>query len=150
MTYGPAPPNEQPGHPRDGRRDHPVAALKDAIRRFAQDRGWEPYHSPKNLAMALASEVGELCELFRWLTPEESAAAASDPKTREAIADELADIANIVFLLSEHTGIDLSEAIGAKMAKNAVKYPVPDRPTGGGPGPGGTTPPTDTGPPPTA
>jgi NTP pyrophosphatase (non-canonical NTP hydrolase) len=108
----------------------PVAALKDGIRRFAADRGWDPYHSPKNLAMALASEVGELCELFRWLTPEESVAAAADPKTREAIADELADVANIVFLLSEHTGIDLSEAVRAKMAKNAVKYPVP----GAGPG----------------
>jgi len=108
----------------------PVAALKDGIRRFAADRGWDPYHTPKNLAMALASEVGELCELFRWLTPEESVAAAADPKAREAIADELADVANIVFLLSEHTGIDLSEAVAAKMAKNAVKYPAP----GTGPG----------------
>ena len=103
----------------------PVAAHKDAIRRFAEERGWEPYHSPKNLVMALASEVGELCELFRWLTPDESRAAADDPATRQAIADELADVANIVFLLSAHTGIDLSEAIRAKMAKNAVKYPPP-------------------------
>src|SRR5688572_32324422 len=102
----------------------PVAAHKDAIRRFAEERGWEPYHSPKNLVMALASEVGELCEVFRWLTPEESRTVAADPKLREAVADELADIANIIFLLSEHTGIDLSDAIRAKMAKNAVKYPV--------------------------
>ena len=103
----------------------PVAAHKAAIRAFAAARGWEPYHSPKNLAMALASEVGELCEVFRWLTPEESRAAAADPATRVAIADELADVANIVFLLSEHTGIDLSEAVRAKLAKNAVKYPPP-------------------------
>jgi NTP pyrophosphatase (non-canonical NTP hydrolase) len=109
----------------------PVAALKDGIRRFAADRGWDPYHTPKNLTLALASEVGELCELFRWLTPEESVAAAADPKTREAIADELADIANIVFLLSEHTGIDLSEAVAAKVAKNAIKYPLPAKPAGG-------------------
>ena len=102
-----------------------VAAHKDAIRRFAEERGWEPYHSPKNLVMALASEVGELCEVFRWLTPDESRAAADDPATRQAIADELADVANIVFLLSAHTGIDLSEAIRAKMVKNAVKYPPP-------------------------
>lgn len=103
----------------------PVAALKDGIRLFADERGWEPFHSPKNLTMALASEVGELCEIFRWLTPEESRTASSDPSTRVAIADELADIANIIFLLSVHTGIDLSEAIAAKMAKNAVKYPAP-------------------------
>lgn len=103
----------------------PVAALKDAIRRFAAVRAWDPFHTPKNLAMALASEVGELCEVFRWLTAEESVAACSDAKSREAIADELADIANIVFLLSEHTRIDLSDAVRAKMAKNEIKYPVP-------------------------
>jgi NTP pyrophosphatase (non-canonical NTP hydrolase) len=103
----------------------PVEALKDGIRRFAAVRGWDPYHTPKNLAMALASEVGELCDLFRWLTPEESVAASADPARREAIADELADIANIVFLLSAHTGIDLSEAVAAKMAKNELKYPAP-------------------------
>src|SRR5262249_24156754 len=83
----------------------PVAAPKDGIRRFAEDRGWEPYHSPKNLVMALASEVGELCEVFRWLTPEDSRAVGADPQLREAVADELADVANIVFLLSVHTGI---------------------------------------------
>jgi NTP pyrophosphatase (non-canonical NTP hydrolase) len=103
----------------------PVAALKDGIRRFAEVRGWEPYHSPKNLVMALASEVGELCEVFRWLTPEESLAATADPARREAIADELADVANIIFLLSVHTGMDLSEAIRMKMAKNEIKYPAP-------------------------
>ena len=103
----------------------PVAVLKDAIATFAAARGWEPYHSPKNLAMALASETGELCEVFRWLTADESRAAANDPKLRVAIADELADVANIVFLLSVHTGIDLSEAIRQKMVKNAIKYPAP-------------------------
>ena len=103
----------------------PVGALKEGIRRFADARGWEPYHTPKNLAMALASEVGELCDILRWLTADESVAAASDPATREAIADELADIANIVLLLSAHTGIDLSDAVAAKMTKNALKYPAP-------------------------
>lgn len=103
----------------------PVQALKDGIRRFAAVRGWEPYHSPKNLVMALASEVGELCDLFRWLTADETRTAAGDPAQREAIADELADIANIVFLLSDHTGIDLSDAVTAKMRKNEIKYPPP-------------------------
>ena len=103
----------------------PVAALTDAIVAFAAARGWEPYHTPKNLVMALASEVGELCDLFRWLTPDESRAAAADPATREAVADELADVANIVFLLAHHTGLDLSRAVRAKLAKNAIKYPPP-------------------------
>ena len=109
----------------------PVAALKDGILRFAAVRGWEPYHTPKNLAMALASEVGELCEVFRWLTPDESRAAPADPRLREAIADELADVANIVLLLSAHTGIDLADAVAAKIAKNEIKYPAP---AGGSPG----------------
>ena len=103
----------------------PVGALKEGIRRFAAARGWEPYHTPKNLAMALASEVGELCDILRWLTADESVAAVADPATRGAIADELADIANIVLLLSAHTGIDLADAVAAKMTKNAIKYPAP-------------------------
>lgn len=103
----------------------PVEALKDGIRQFAAARGWEPYHTPKNLAMALASEVGELCDILRWLTAEESVRAPADPALRAALADELADVANIVFLLSVHTGIDLSDAVAQKMAKNAIKYPAP-------------------------
>ena len=106
-------------------RDTPLQTLKDAVAAFARERDWRKYHTPKNLTMALASEVGELCDLLRWLTPDESVAASSDPKLREAIADELADIANIVFLLSVHTGIDLSDAVAAKMAKNEIKYPPP-------------------------
>ena len=102
-----------------------VAVLKQNMVRFAAARHWEPFHTPKNLALCLASEVGEVCEIFRWLTPEESVAAGSDPVLRERIADELADVANVLFLLLEHTGIDLSEAVMAKTAKNAIKYPAP-------------------------
>jgi len=109
-----------------------VAVLKEAICRFAAARGWEPFHTPKNLALALASEVGELCALFRWLTPEQSLSAAGDPGQREAIADELADVTNILLLLSAHTGIDLSAAVFAKLAKNARKYPIPQTREDGG------------------
>ncbi len=108
-----------------------IALLKSEIRAFAAVRGWEPYHSPKNLVMALASEVGELCDLFRWLTEEESRLAPSEPGQCEAIADEIADVANIIFLLSDHMGIDLSDAIEAKMRKNAIKYPPPGEPADG-------------------
>ena len=102
-----------------------VQSLKDGIRRFAAARGWEPYHTPKNLVLALASEVGELCDLVRWMTPDESVKAPGDPALREAMADELADVANIVFLLGSHAGIDLADAIAAKMRKNEQKYPAP-------------------------
>ena len=102
-----------------------IADLRDAWARFVAAREWNQFHSPKNLVMALASEVGELCHEFRWLTADESRTAAIDPARREAIADELADVANIVFLLSAHTGIDLADAVAAKMAKNEIKYPAP-------------------------
>ena len=102
-----------------------VAELRANMRRFAAERSWDPFHTPKNLTMCLASEVGELCEIYRWLTPEESTTASADPVKREAIADELADVMNVLVLLCEHTGIDLSEAIAHKMKKNAVKYPAP-------------------------
>lgn len=100
-----------------------VEALKDAVRAFAAQRQWDPFHTPKNLAMALACEVGELLEPFRWLTGDESIAACQHPSTREAIADELADCMNLLMLFSVHSGIDVSEAFHAKIAKNAVKYP---------------------------
>jgi len=101
-----------------------VGALKDAAGAFAAARHWEPFHSPKNLAMALASEVGELLEPFRWLTEEESYMACRDPASRTAIADELADVFNLLMLFSLHSSIDVSEAVTAKLEKNEKKYPV--------------------------
>ena len=100
-------------------------ALKAAAGAFAAARKWEPFHTPKNLAMALACEVGELLEPFRWLTGDESAAACRDPATRAAIADELADVFNLLMLFSLHSGIDVSEAVAQKLVKNERKYPAP-------------------------
>jgi NTP pyrophosphatase (non-canonical NTP hydrolase) len=100
-----------------------VGALRDAAGAFAAARKWEPFHTPKNLAMALASEVGELLEPFRWLTGDESQAACRDPATRTAIADELADVFNLLMLFSLHSGIDISHAVAAKLVKNERKYP---------------------------
>jgi NTP pyrophosphatase (non-canonical NTP hydrolase) len=101
-----------------------VGSLKAAAGGFAAERHWQPFHTPKNLAMALACEVGELLEPFRWLSGEESLAACRDATTRAAVADELADVFNLLMLFSLHSGIDVSEAVTAKLAKNAVKYPV--------------------------
>jgi NTP pyrophosphatase (non-canonical NTP hydrolase) len=103
-----------------------LAALKEALRRFVAERAWEPYHSPKNLVMGLAVEVGELMEHFLWIDEAASRAIAQDPARRAAVADELADVACHLLNLSNVLGIDLSDAITAKMAKNAVKYPAPE------------------------
>ena len=101
-----------------------LATLKDAVRRFVAERHWEPFHSPKNLAMALAVEAAELMEHFLWLDPDAARAVANDPVKLGAVADELADVACQVLNLSNVLGIDLSDAIAGKMAKNAVKYPI--------------------------
>ena len=107
-----------------------VAALKAVARRFAAERNWDPYHSPKNLVMALAGEVGELVEPFRWMTEDESRSVVfADAKIRQAVADEMADVFSLLLQVSIHTGIDLSEAMRTKMTKNAAKYPAPAKGT---------------------
>ncbi len=108
-----------------------LASLKDAVRRFAAERGWERYHSPKNLVMALAAEAAELVEPFIWLDGDESRRLTDDPAKREAVADEMADVFNVLLNISLHTGIDLSDALRAKMAKNVIKYPAPAEPPPG-------------------
>jgi dCTP diphosphatase len=75
--------------------------------------------------MALAVEAAELMEPFQWLEGDESRRLLNDPEQRRAVAEELADVAILVLNMSLSTGIDVSEAIIAKLAKNAIKYPAP-------------------------
>jgi NTP pyrophosphatase (non-canonical NTP hydrolase) len=101
-----------------------LAVLKDAMRQFVAERSWERFHSPKNLSMGVAIEAAELMEHFQWVDVEASLQVGQDPARREAIADEMADVACYLLALSNTLGIDLSEAILAKLAKNAIKYPA--------------------------
>jgi NTP pyrophosphatase (non-canonical NTP hydrolase) len=101
-----------------------LAVLKDAVRQFAVEREWEPFHSPKNLAMGMAVEAAELMEHFLWEDSAASRDVVHDPVQLGQVADELADVACYVLNMSNTLGIDLSEAILAKIAKNAVKYPA--------------------------
>lgn len=101
-----------------------IATLRDAVRRFADEREWGPFHSPKNLAMGLAVEAGELMEHFLWIDAEASRRVVDDPKRLGEVADEMADVACYLLTLSNTLNIDLSEAILAKIAKNAIKYPA--------------------------
>ncbi len=99
------------------------ARLRSDVREFVRARGWERFHAPKNLAMALAVEAAELLEQFQWLTTEES--DELDEATKGAVADELADVQIYLIQLSERLGIDLLRSVREKMAKNARKYPAP-------------------------
>jgi len=98
--------------------------IQQRLREFAAERHWDQFHTPKNLAMALAVESAELMEHFQWLTPEQSLAAEGDADLRQAVADEVADVAIYLIRLADKLGIDLETAIQDKMQRNAEKYPV--------------------------
>ncbi len=102
--------------------DTTIIELRNRLRQFAAERDWDQFHSPKNLAMALGAEAGELLEQFQWLTEPES--SHPDPKRRQAIADELADILIYLIRLADKLDIDPLEAAFAKIEKNAEKYPA--------------------------
>ncbi len=104
--------------------DTPLEVLREAVRRFARERDWEQFHSPKNLSMGLAVEAAELMEYFLWLDAAESRRIGQDPARLAAVADEIADVTCYVLNLCNVLGIDLSQAVMAKIAKNAVKYPA--------------------------
>jgi NTP pyrophosphatase (non-canonical NTP hydrolase) len=101
-----------------------LAVLKDAMRQFVAERNWEPFHSPKNLSMGAAVEAAELMEQFLWVDNDVSRQVVNDPVRLSAIADEMADVACYLLALSNVLGIDLSEAVLSKLAKNAIKYPA--------------------------
>lgn len=97
--------------------------LAQLLRQFAQARDWEKYHTPKNLAMALAGEVGELVACFQWLTPDESVLAMEDPASGAAIESELADVLQYLIRLADVLGVDLTEAVRKKAAINETRFP---------------------------
>jgi NTP pyrophosphatase (non-canonical NTP hydrolase) len=96
--------------------------LRRRLRAFADARDWEQFHSPKNLAMALAAEAGELLEHFQWLT--ESASASLPAEQRAEVALELADVLLYLVLLADKLGIDLADAAARKIELNERRYPA--------------------------
>src|SRR5688500_18898115 len=99
-----------------------LTATIQRIRAFRDARDWMQFHNPKNLACSIVIEAAELLELFQWKTAEESETLVQT--RREAISQELADVAVYVLELADNLGIDLLEAIERKMALNEAKYPV--------------------------
>lgn len=96
--------------------------LIDILRDFSKERDWEQFHSPKNLSMALSSEVGELLERFQWLSEEDSYLKDA-PRLRGFVSEELADIFIYLLYLSDKLGVDLIDAAEHKIQLNKKKYP---------------------------
>jgi len=101
-----------------------VSLLQEAVALFARERDWERFHSPKNLAMALTGEVGELVELFQWLSEDDSRRVACEPATARRVRDEIADVLVYLVQLAAVLEVDLDEAVRSKLAANARKYPI--------------------------
>ncbi len=96
--------------------------LKTRLRKFAKERDWDQFHSPKNLSMALIAEAAELVEHFQWLTQQQSSNLPADKI--EPVEQELADILLYLVRISDKLGIDLIEAANKKVDLNKQKYPV--------------------------
>jgi dCTP diphosphatase len=96
--------------------------LRIRIRQFAEERDWDQYHAPKNLAMALIVEAAELVEHFQWLSEAQSQALA--PEKLVQVAEELADIQIYLIRIADKLNVDLMAAVDKKILANAVKYPA--------------------------
>lgn len=101
-----------------------IKYLTQKIVEFRDKREWKKYHTPKNLAISLVIEVGELLEHFQWKSGEEILKDTKVPEKREQLADELADVVIYTFLLANELGVDLEDAILRKLEKNEKKYPI--------------------------
>ena len=100
-----------------------IKEIQDKLAKFAEERDWDQFHSPKNLVMALTSEVGELNELFQWLTEEQSSMKDDIGKIEE-IRKEIADIFIYLLRLADKLDINIDEAVREKIEINAKKYPI--------------------------
>ena len=93
--------------------------LRVKILQFRDERNWQQFHNPKDLALSLSLEASELLELFQWKTSEEAV-----EKNLDKMKDELADVVTYALLFANETGIDISTAVAEKLKKNSEKYPV--------------------------
>jgi dCTP diphosphatase len=98
--------------------------LLSDLRAFVAARDWRQFHDPKNLAMLVASEAGELVAEYRWVRGDEADARSQEPEARARVAAEVADVGLGLLLLCDRIGLDLVGAMKEKLAKNAERYPA--------------------------
>ena len=99
-----------------------LLALREVVRQFAEERDWDQFHTPKNLACALSVEVAELLEPFQWL--EKGTAQELDDTTRMQVRHEMADVLTYLIRLADKLDVDLYQAVLEKMELNRAKYPA--------------------------
>ena len=101
-----------------------IEQLTQRVRTFCEERDWDQYHGPKDLAIGVITEASELLEHFRFQSEEQALALLQDPKQREDIEDELADVLFFVLRFAQRFDVDLEKALVRKIAKSERKYPV--------------------------
>jgi dCTP diphosphatase len=99
-----------------------IEKLRLELMQFADERDWDQFHNPKNLAMALIAEAGELVEHFQWLTPHQAKNLSEE--TKSEVEQEIADVFLYLMRLADKLGIDMIAAAEKKMQINAEKYPI--------------------------
>lgn len=105
-------------------RSNDLVLLMELIRKFSHEREWGKYHNPRNLILALMGELGELAELFQWRTDSEASDLMQDPELAARVTDELADVFGYLLRLADVTGVNLGEALEAKIKLNEERYPA--------------------------
>lgn len=101
-----------------------LAAMTEQVRDFCDARDWRKYHTPKELAIGIATESSELLQLFRFMSDERIAEMFDDPDQRQAIEDEVADTLLFLLRFADLNGIDLPKALSSKLKRNGERYPV--------------------------
>ena len=101
-----------------------VNEVSNRLRKFAKDRNWDQFHSPKNLSMALAAEAAELLEIFQWLTEEQSKDIVNSEKEIAQVKEEIADVFIYLVRLADKLNIDIEKEVLTKIGLNEKKYPI--------------------------
>lgn len=101
-----------------------IQELTELVRAFCEERDWNQFHNPKDLAIGISTEAGELLEIFRFMSQEQMKAQLQDAATREHIEEELADVLFFVLRFAQMNHIELDKCLQDKVAKNGTKYPV--------------------------
>jgi dCTP diphosphatase len=99
-----------------------IQHLAAEIKKFADARDWEQFHTPKNLSMAVAGEAGELVAEFQWLTAEQSMRSNMSPEKLKDVELEIADVAIYLIRLADILGIDVAEVVRKKIAINESRF----------------------------
>ncbi len=100
-----------------------LTELSRRVAAFVDERDWQQFHTPKDVAVSLSIEAAELLELFQWRSPDEIAELLDDGEYRSAIQDELADVMLYLVILARRLDVDLVEAAGDKLARNEERFP---------------------------